>query len=551
MKIGLLQCNLNANAVSCNKKSLLDGVRKAHAAGAELCVSSELSLCGCPGTDLLLRKTFADFCRKTLEEITGTLKQEKLPPLLLGAPVANPVPQGKPLHNCSVLLRDGEVAVISRKVLLAADGSHDDHNYFEPGVACGVLQFNGWRFCVAIGEDVWNDRGFWKKRRRFDGDPVKDFMSSGADALINLTAIPYYVGGQALHRRMLSWTASKYRVPVICVNQIGGMDSAVYPGGSMMLNSSGALCLQAPMFQEAVMVVELEKDVEKSMQAQDDNMLETWQALVLGVRDFVRKSGFSKVVMGLSGGVDSALVAVITVEALGRENVLGVMMPSPSSHEESLKDSKTLAANLGIETLIIPIEKAVQAYDVLLCEIFKDTVPNMTEENIQSRIRSNILMAISNKFGRLVLNAGNKSEAAMGYCALYGDLSGALSVIGDLYKFQVYDLCRWINAQRGFRVIPQSVLDKRPSAELLAVQENGEPVWPYTVLDPILKAHIDDMQDINGLISLGFAPEIAGEVIKTYRKAEFKRQQSPPALYLSRHAFGQRGYWPIATTWEF
>lgn len=553
MKIGMLQCNVMSNDVRHNARLILEAVRKAAAAGAEFCVSSELALSGCPASDQLLRENFAEYARTMLEEMAETLVNEKLPPLLVGAPVANPVPQGKPLHNSAVLLRDGRVMVISRKVLLPADGTHDDYRYFEPGVACGVVQYNGWRMGVCIGEDIWNDRGFWRERRQFDTDPVEEFMVGGADVLINLTAIPYYVGGQELHRRMLAWSASKYRVPVICVNQVGGQDSVIYPGGSMLLNSGGIVCRQAAAFAEDVLVADLDRDVKADYSVPQGSGPEadTARALELGVRDFVRKSGFSQVVLGLSGGIDSALVAALAVRALGRENVLGVLMPSPHSSEGSVRDSLALAANLGIETRTIPIAPAMRAYAEMLADSLAGAAPDTTEENIQARIRSNILMSFSNKFGYMLMNTGNKSEAAVGYATLYGDLSGALCVIGDLYKFQVYELANHLNREAGREVIPQAIIDKEPSAELRPGQKDSDSLPPYDLLDEILQAYIDRGLDYANLVDHGFDAETVKMVLRLLRRANFKRQQAPPALYVSRHAFGQCGYMPIATTVDF
>lgn len=553
MKIGLLQCNVISNDVRHNSRLILEAARKAAQKGAELSVSSELALSGCPASDTLLRPNFAEYCRAVLEEMAETLVNENLPPLLLGAPIANPVPQGKPLHNCAVLLKEGRVIVISRKVLLPADGMQDDYRYFEPGVACGVVQYNGWRLGVAIGEDVWNDRAFWKDRRQFDSDPIEEFMSGGADALINLTAIPFYSGGPDLHKRLLCWTASKYRVPTVAVNQVGGMDSIIYPGGSMLVNSNGVLCKQAELFAEDVLVVDLDKDTRaQAVQRPMDETGDIHDALVLGVRDFVRKSGFSKVVLGLSGGIDSALVAALAKRALGSENVVGIMMPSPYSSEGSIAHSKELAANLGIETHLIPIEPAMKAYEAMLAEMFKGTDANTTEENIQSRIRSNILMAMSNKFGCLLMNTGNKSEAAVGYATLYGDLSGALCVIGDLYKHQVYELSNWINRQAGREVIPEAIIHKAPSAELKPGQKDSDSLPEYDILDAILKAYIDEGQDLESIAaSLGCDQEVVKKVLRLYRRANFKRFQAPPALYVSGHAFGQFGYMPIATTIDY
>lgn len=552
MKIGLLQCNVISNDVKYNSRLIMTAVRKAAQQGANLCISSELALSGCPGSDLLLRNNFADYCRAVLEEMAETLVNENLPPLLVGAPIANPVPQGKPLHNSAVMLKEGRVIVIARKVLLPADGMYDDYRYFEPGVACGVVQYNGWRLGVAIGQDLWNDRAFWKDRRQFDTDPVEDFMSGGADALLNLTAIPFYSGGLELHKRLLCWTASKYRVPTITVNQVGGMDSVIYPGGSMLVNANGTLCKQAAMYEEDVLVVDLDRDIKAPpVQRTLDNTADINDALVLGLRDFVRKSGFSKIVMGLSGGIDSALVAAIAVKALGSENVLGIMMPSPYSSQGSVDDSKQLAANLGMKTHIVSIEPAMRAYDGMLEEIFSGMATNTTEENIQSRIRSNILMAMSNKFGCMLMNTGNKSESAVGYATLYGDLSGALCVVGDLYKYQVYELSNWINDKAGKELIPQVIIDKAPSAELRPEQKDSDSLPEYDMLDGILKAYIDAGQSLESIVNMGFDEETVKKVLRLVRRATFKRRQAPPALYVSRHAFGQNGYMPVATTLDY
>lgn len=553
MKIGLLQCNVISNDVKHNARLILDAVRRGAADGAEFCVSSELALSGCPASDLLLRENFAEYCRVVLEEMAETLVNENLPPLLLGAPIANPVPQGKPLHNCAVLLRDGKVIVISRKVLLPSDGTHDDYRYFEPGVACGVVQYNGWRIGVSIGEDIWNDRSFWKDRREFSADPVEEFMGGGADVLLNLTAIPYYIGGPDLHRRMLAWTASKYRIPIIMVNQVGGMDSVIYPGSSMLLNSGGVVCRQAASFEEDVMTVDMDRDVKADVSVPPGNnqTAEMYNALVVGVRDFVRKSGFSKVVLGLSGGIDSALVAVIAADALGGENVLGVMLPSPYSSEGSISDSLALAKNINIKTERIPIEPAMQAFTAMMSGFFDGSVADTTEENVQPRIRCDILMALSNKFGYLLVNSSNKTEFAMGYSTLYGDLSGALCVIGDLYKEQVYEISRWINVQAGREIIPQAIIDKEPSAELRPGQKDSDSLPPYDILDAILKGYLEEGQDYTSLVHNGFDEQTVRKTLNLLRRAHFKRKQAPPALHVSRHAFGQCGYMPIATTTDY
>lgn len=548
MKIGLLQCNLRYNDIDGNAEVILEAVRKAAARGAELCVTSELALCGVPATDMLLRSAFVQHCKDKINNMAVILQQENLPPLLLGAPVANPVPQGKPVHNCAVLLRNGKSMVISRKVLLAADGTHDDHLYFESGVACGVLHLNGWRFAVTLGEDVWNDKGFWQGRRRFEIDPVAELMAGGADALINLTGIPFYIGGQDLHRKMLTWTSSKFRVPVISVNQVGGMDASIYPGASMVFNSSGVLVQQAEMFKEEVLVADLVGNTDATKKATKlEEAEELWSALVLGVRDFAVKCGFSQAVLGLSGGIDSALVAVLAVEALGKENVLGVLMPSPYSSSGSVDDSLKLAKNLDIETMLLPISHAMDAYKATFATVFSGLAEDTTEENIQPRIRSNFLMALSNKFGRILLNTGNKTESAVGYSTIYGDATGAIAVIGDLYKNQVYTLSKWINHKQGRAVIPEEIINKEPSAELKPDQKDSDSLPPYDLLDAILYAYIEDEQDINGLLGLGFEQKTVERVLTMLERSEFKRRQAPSALYVTTHGFGQGGKMPVAS----
>jgi NAD+ synthetase len=356
-----------------------------------------------------------------------------------------------------------------------------------------------------------------------------------------------------MHKKVLAWLASKYRAPVLSVNQVGGMDNFIYPGGSMVFNAYGSLCAQSPMFKEDVLVVDLDRLLQQdSAVAEKESpvMEEIWNALVLGVRDFVVKCGFSKAVLGLSGGIDSALVAAIAVEALGKENVLGVLMPSPYSSQGSLDDSARLARNLGIKTTVIHISSAMDTFDVMLKQNFTGLKPDTTEENIQARIRSVILMAFANKFNCMLLNTGNKSETAMGYCTLYGDSAGALAVIADLYKTEVYMLAGWLNESRGFEFIPVEILTKAPSAELKAKQRDSDSLPEYAVLDALLTAYLDEGNDEATLVERGFEAGMVKKVLQTLRHAEFKRRQTPPALRVSRHAFGHGGNIPIATSFK-
>ncbi|MDR1241545.1 MAG: NAD+ synthase [Deltaproteobacteria bacterium] len=549
MKVGLLQCNFISNDVARNIEILYSAIERAAGAGAGLCVSSELALCGCPANRQFIRKSFIEMCRIKLQAFAALLSEKKLPPLLLGAPVINLEPQGKPLHNSAVFLRDGKVMVIARKVL----PNREDNYYFEPGAALGVLQYNGWRFAVAVGEDIWNDRGFWHGHRQFRFDPVEEFMAGGADTLLNLTGLPFSIGIHDAHKKVLAWFSSKYRTPVVSVNQAGGMDNHIYHGGSMVFDACGSLRAQSPLFKEDVLVVDLnglsgDSAEGRLVENEADAMEEIWQALALGLHDFVVKCGFTSVVLGLSGGVDSALVAAIAAEALGKENVLGMLMPSPDSLPGSLDDAARFAGNLGIDTMVIPIDKAMETFADVLRPGFTDLSLGAAGENIQARIRSTILMACANKFKRLLLNTGNKSEAALGHCTLYGDSAGAVGVIADLYKTQVCELAGWLNQTRGFELIPPEIPGKPPSAELHNGQEDMAAFPEYKVLDALLSAYLEDGNDEAELVERGFEAQTVKQVLRALRLSEFKRRQAPPVLRINTHSFGQSGHIPIATS---
>ncbi len=546
MKIGMLQINPIAGDLKGNVAKLLAANREAATRNADLCIAPELALCAHPPSDLLLQESFIVSSGKALREMAKTLLDEGLPPILLGAPVANPVPQGKSIHNGAVFLRDGKVIVICRKALLPCEDSREDMRYFEPGVACGMVQYKGWRLAVTIGEDIWNDRTFWHGRRTYETDPVAEVMASGADGLINLAALPFQVGGAYLHERMLGWSAVRYRVPLLCVNQVGGQDGLVYEGKSLCCNAYGAITARAKAFAEAILVVDLVKPGEAIDAPSPSDEADIWAALTLGIRDFVSKCGFSRVLLGLSGGIDSSLVAALAVDALGPENVLGVLLPSPYTSCESIELAEQLAANLGIKTHTIPIEPMMRTFEGCLADIFTDKGRDVTEENIQSRIRAVILMSLSNKFGHMLLNTGNKSEAAVGYCTLYGDSCGALAVIGDLYKANVYNLSRWYNEREGYDRIPRFILERAPSAELRPGQKDEDSLPPYEVLDKILYDHIEMRMGYDILCEVGHDPETVNRVLHLLRLSEFKRHQVPPALCVSQRAFGSGWHMAIA-----
>lgn len=546
MKIALIQSNPVTGALKDNMAALLAASEAAGRMGADLCVAPEMALCGHNAGDLLLMSGFAADCRSVLDAAAKRFGAESsLPPLLLGAPVANPVPQGKALQCCAVLLDGGKVSVVGRKVLLPTGGVHDDTRYFEPGVGCGVLQLKGWRLCVAVGEDAWNDKTFWKGRRTFTQDPVADFIAAGgADGLINLTALPFEWGVANLHQRMLGHLAARYRVPLVAVNQVGGNDSFVYYGGSLGFARDGSLLARAPYFEEAVLLVDMAARDSGAIADEPSSEEKLWQAMVLGTRDFVRKCGLDAVVLGLSGGVDSALVAALAVEAFGPDKVTGLLMPSPYSSKGSVDDALALAANLGIATHSIPITPMLEAYSRSFGQAFPKGLAGLAEENIQSRIRCGLLMAYSNSFNAMLLATGNKSEAAVGYSTLYGDSGGGLAPIGDLYKDQVYAMCRLYNEKRP-GAIPDAILNKAPSAELRPGQKDADSLPPYEVLDPLLRDIVDNRESAAGLLEKGYEPELAAHVLGMTLKAEFKRHQAPPVLHLSANGFGGPSRMPV------
>ncbi len=462
-------------------------------------------------------------------------------PVLIGAATPNPAEMGRPLFNSAVLLKDGAVGPAFHKTLLPTYDVFDEDRYFEPARGCHFLELNQSTLGVSICEDVWNDRDFWK-RRRYHRDPIEALVEGGAAAIVNLSASPFTVGKQVLREQMLGHIAQKYGTPVAYVNQVGGNDDLIFDGRSCVFDAQGRLLARAKAFEEDVVVVDL---AAQGQLASDDFAAESeiWRALVLGVRDYARKTGFRKVLLGLSGGVDSALTAAIAADAVGAENVLGVMMPSVYSSQGSIDDSVELARNLGIQTMMLPISEIMGTYQGALQEAFCGFPPDVTEENIQSRIRGTLLMALSNKYGSLLLTTGNKSEIAVGYCTLYGDMNGGLAVIGDVPKTMVYRVACWRNRRRPD--IPQSILTKAPSAELRPDQKDQDTLPPYDLLDQILELHIEQCQAADEIIARGFDDKTVRRVVRMVRIAEFKRKQAAPVLKVTSRAFGTGWRMPI------
>jgi NAD+ synthase/NAD+ synthase (glutamine-hydrolysing) len=547
MKIALLQINPTVGDLSGNAQLIAKAASAAARAGAELAVTPELALAGYLPRDLLLSPAFVKRCWSTLAALAAQLSGG--PAVLVGLPEPNPSDEGRPLFNTAALLRDGQIGPCFRKGLLPTYDVFDEDRYFEPFRGPQVLTLGDRRLGISICEDVWNDRDFWK-RRRYHYDPVQELVAAGADVIVNLSASPFAIGKPHLRDQMLGSMASKHERPVLYVNQVGGNDDLIFDGRSSAFDAGGTLIARGRAFAEDVVIVDLDHRAPLAPGPDRAAEAEVWDALVLGTRDYVRKCGFSSVVLGLSGGVDSALTAAIAADAVGPDHVLGVLMPSPYSSKGSVDDSLELARRLGIATMTLPIETAMKAMDQTLADAFRGTARDVTEENIQARLRGNLLMALSNKTSALLLTTGNKSELAVGYCTLYGDMSGGLAVIADVPKTMVYRVAKWLNATRQPAAIPEPILTKAPSAELRPNQTDQDSLPPYDVLDDILQRYIEHHEPAEAIIADGFDAATVRRVLGLIGRAEFKRKQAAPGLKVTDRAFGTGWRMPIAARIE-
>ena len=541
MKVALVQFNPTVGDLAGNAARIAAGARKAQAQGTQLVLTPELSLLGYLPRDLLLNAGFIKRGWDALQKLAVELADG--PAVLVGLAQQNPDEVGRPLLNTAALIHAGKVKQCFHKNLLPTYDVFDEDRYFEPATGPQIFEFDGKRIGISICEDVWNDRDFWK-RRRYHKDPIEEMARLGVHYIVNLSASPFTVGKQKVREKMLSSMAAKHHVPIVYVNQVGGNDDLVFDGRSSAFDASGKLIARGKGFAEDVVLVDL--DTGKGEVSPDDFTPESevWNALVLGTRDYARKCGFSRALLGLSGGVDSAITAAVAVAALGKENVLGVLMPSPYSSRGSIDDALELALNLDIKTLTLPISQLMDAFGGTLKEAFAGLPPDITEENIQARIRGNLLMALSNKFGSLLLTTGNKSELSVGYCTLYGDMNGGLAVIADVPKTMVYRVCTWRNRQGA--AIPEAVLTKAPSAELRPNQTDQDSLPPYDVLDDILKRCIEEHQTGDEIIAQGLDADTVKRVLRLVKNAEFKRKQAAPGLKVTDRAFGTGWRMPIA-----
>lgn len=538
MKIALLQLNPTVGDLAGNAELIRAGVERAVAAGAEIAVTSELALLGYPPRDLLLRQEFVERADETLKALASALPSGMV--AIVGTVSRNETGGGRPLYNSAAWLEGGTIARMFHKRLLPTYDVFDEDRYFEPARDLNLVEFRGKTLGISICEDIWNDRDFWQ-HRRYAIDPVEEMAKAGADVVINLSASPFSVGKQSLRVEMMGAIARKHHLPLLYVNQVGGNDDLVFDGASCAFDLDGQRLATGTAFEPDVFVIDPLAPPDASHTKATaiwpyEPADELYQALVLGTRDYVRKCGFKQVVLGLSGGIDSAVTAAISAEAVGAENVLGVLMPSPYSSAGSIDDAVELAQNLGIETEKIAIAPMMQAFDEALADTFRDLEPGIAEENLQSRIRGNLLMAISNKFGRLLLTTGNKSELAVGYCTIYGDMSGGLAVISDVPKTQVYALARWMNRERV--VIPISTIEKPPSAELKPDQQDSDSLPPYDLLDEILRLHVEEHLGAAAIAARGFDLQVVERIVALVKRAEFKRRQAAPGLRVTDRAFG-------------
>ena len=550
MKIALAQLNPIVGDLAGNAQKILTIAQEIASENVDLLLTPELSLCGYPPRDLLLNPSFIETMGIELEKLAVSLPKSLK--VLVGTVAKNPLANiagEKPLFNSAALLEAGKISQYFYKRLLPTYDVFDEDRYFQSGKASDYFILDSLKIGVSICEDVWNDLAFWGKRQ-YEVDPIADLAELGVDLIVNLSASPYTVGKQKLREKMLHHSAVNYQTPLIYINQVGGNDDLVFDGHSVAFNRNGEPIYRAQGFTTTREIIEYDPDQKDLLFSKLNPLAETeeeeiFSALVLGVRDYAQKCGFSQAIIGLSGGIDSALVAVIATQALGKENVFGLLMPSPYSSGHSITDAEALVNNLGIKSYQLPIGELMKGYDELLEPIFSGTDFGIAEENIQSRIRGNLLMAMANKFGYLLLSTGNKSEMAVGYCTLYGDMNGGLAVIADVPKTRVFSLCHWLN--RYQEIIPGNILVKPPSAELKPDQLDQDSLPAYEVLDDILYRLIHQHQSLDQIIAAGYGEEMVKKVIKLVTRAEFKRRQAPPGLKITDRAFGTGWRMPIAS----
>jgi NAD+ synthase (glutamine-hydrolysing) len=545
VKIALGQINPTVGDFSGNAAKIIEYAHRANAAGAGLILFPELAICGYPPRDLVDRSAFVARNRETAERIAVETSGIAV---ICGLVTPSGTDAGKTVMNSAALLMDGKIAFIQSKMLLPTYDVFDEMRNFAPAKSQTLFSFCGNRMALTICEDAWNDERFWKKRL-YTVDPVASLIQAGGNFVLNISASPFWIGKREFRRDMLASIARQNNVPVALVNQVGGNDSLVFDGSSVVLNREGEIIAQGKSFEEDLIFFDsqsLNGDMHEQIAGDEAS---AYSALVLGTRDYMHKCGFQKAIIGLSGGIDSALTAAIATDAIGAENVIGVGMPGPYSSQGSIDDARALANKLGIRFELISINPAYEAYREMLRGVFAGQKEDVTEENLQSRARGMLLMALSNKFGAIVLSTGNKSELAVGYCTLYGDMAGGLAVISDVPKTMVYRLSEYVNSRQA--VIPQATLEKPPSAELRPNQKDSDSLPPYEILDAVLEDYVEDSHSAEQIAAdHRFDIEVVRRVMRMVDRVEYKRQQAAPGLKISPKAFGYGRRFPIAAKSE-
>jgi len=547
MKVTLAQLNPIIGDYAGNLAKIEETLIAVAGERPDLVVFPELFLTGYPPRDLLERAWFITQAQEAVEKLLAISRRFPSIGLIVGVPLPAERTVGKGLNNTALLIENGRIVFRQNKSLLPTYDVFDEARYFDPATEIGVAPYRGEILGISICEDAWNDPELWPGRL-YHGDPIATLAAAGATLMINISASPFWAGKEPIRYRLLSHHARKYAAPMVFVNQVGANDELIFDGRSLFLDRAGRPAAIFPAFAEHVQTVDVKTEATAAGYAAQPLIESVYDALLLGIRDYARKTGFRQVVLGLSGGIDSALTCCLGVAALGRENVLGVTMPGPYSSGGSVEDSRRLAENLGIRFKTIPIGEIYHAYVANLTPFFEGRAPDITEENFQARIRGNTLMALSNKFGYLVLTTGNKSELAVGYCTLYGDMSGGLAVIADVPKTMVYELARYINRER--EIIPEASLTKPPSAELRPNQTDQDTLPPYDVLDAILKLYVDEGRSLNEIVAAGFERATVAWVLRTVDRNEYKRWQAAPVLKVTSKAFGMGRRIPLAARYS-
>lgn len=538
MRIALAQLNYHIGNFELNTKKIVSSIKRAKEDGAELIVFSELSVCGYPPLDLLEREEFIEKTNSAIKEIASHCDSIAA---IVGAPDINNHPKGKKLYNSAFFIDNKEIKSITHKTLLPNYDIFDEYRYFEPNNEFNTIEYKGKKIALTICEDLWEkhpSENKFDKEELYRVSPMEKLISQNPDIIINIAASPFAYSQETNRLAILKSCCNKYKLPLVYVNQVGGNTDLIFDGNSLVLNSNGEVIQKLGSFCEDIKLIDT-KDIEKEtklIQEKSNYIKEIHDALVLGIKDYFGKNGLKKATLGLSGGIDSAVVVYLAAKAIGSENVRVLLMPSQYSSDHSVNDAVELAENLKVQYDIVPIKNIFDSYDSSLGTIFKGCSFDVTEENIQARIRGTLLMGISNKFGNIVLNTSNKSEAAVGYGTLYGDMNGALAVIGDVYKTDVFKLARYINTEK--EIIPENTIIKPPSAELRPDQKDQDSLPPYDMLDSILKLYIERNMSEKEIISQGFEEEIVKKAVRLVNMNEYKRFQTPPTLRVSTKAFG-------------